>query len=109
MVYDAARGQVTLFGGYNGTTYFSDTWVWNGSAWTALSPVHSPSPRSNFSMVFDSIHGRVLLFGGVGPSGQLSDTWSWDGVDWTALSPATTPDVRIGAASPLCLEPGNLS
>jgi hypothetical protein len=99
MVFDAARGQITLFGGYNGTTYLSDTWVWNGTAWTKLTTLHNPSPRSNFAMVFDSIHGTVLLFGGVGAGGQVSDTWSWDGVDWSPLSPVTTPNVRVGAAS----------
>ena len=40
MAYDAATGQVVLFGGYSvdPNTYdpisYGDTWVWNGSTWT---------------------------------------------------------------------------
>ncbi len=30
MAYDAARGQVVLFGGYSGGL-LGDTWVWNGN------------------------------------------------------------------------------
>jgi hypothetical protein len=32
MVYDAARQQIVLYGGYDGQ-YLSDTWTWNGTTW----------------------------------------------------------------------------
>ena len=36
MAYDAARGKVVLFGGYDGQTNLADTWEWDGQAWTCL-------------------------------------------------------------------------
>ena len=37
-----------LFGGGNGTNYFSDTWEWTGSGWTQVvtTSVTSPGSRS---------------------------------------------------------------
>ena len=32
MAYDAAHGQVVLFGGFN-TRALGDTWTWDGAAW----------------------------------------------------------------------------
>jgi hypothetical protein len=42
MAYDAASGQLILFGGgaQNGV-YFNDTWTWNGSTWVQLDPAAS--------------------------------------------------------------------
>ena len=34
MAYDAARGQVVLFGGQDAFSFFGDTWTWDGAAWT---------------------------------------------------------------------------
>ncbi len=49
MTYDAARGQVVLFGGYRSAHDFGDTWTWDGTDWTQLSPVHSPSARDGMA------------------------------------------------------------
>ena len=40
MAYDRATGQLVLFGGAinSGKTTFGDTWTWNGTTWTQLSP-----------------------------------------------------------------------
>jgi hypothetical protein len=32
MVYDSDRGETVLFGGYTGTYWLGDTWIWTGSA-----------------------------------------------------------------------------
>ena len=40
MVYDAARDEIVLFGGWNNGEY-ADTWVWNGSDWLQLFPAHA--------------------------------------------------------------------
>ena len=50
MAYDAAHGQVVLFGGAalnpDGTMKeLNDTWVWDGSNWTEKSPQTSPPVR----------------------------------------------------------------
>src|ERR1700676_5357466 len=36
-------GNLILFGGNNGTTLLSDTWSFNGSLWSQLSPATSPA------------------------------------------------------------------
>jgi hypothetical protein len=93
MAYDAAQGQVVLFGGSDGINQFNDTWVWNGTNWTQLSPANSPSARAAFVMVYDA-QSQVVLFGGLNGSGDLNDTWVWNGTNWTQQSPATSPPAR---------------
>jgi hypothetical protein len=91
MIYDSARHEVILFGGYDGS-YLSDTWAWNGTTWTQLHPATSPPPRDTHSLVYDPATKTTILFGGFNGA-RLSDTWSWDGVTWTQLNPATSPGV----------------
>ncbi len=97
LTYDAAHGQMVLFGGYNGND-LNDTWVWNGTTWFQKDPAISPPARSAHAMVYDAAHGQVVLFGGlVGVSTRLGDTWLWDGTNWTQASPAASPSPRDGA------------
>jgi len=101
MAYDPVSKVSVLFGGYNVTTGTqSDTWTWNGSAW---SPVvgSGPSKRQHHMMTYDTTGSRVLLFGGESdsPGTRLNDLWSFSGGTWTPLSPAgTIPPVRGTAA-----------
>jgi hypothetical protein len=90
MAYDAARGQVVLFGGCCG-----DTWTWDGTDWTQHFPAHSPTPRSGLGMAYDAARGQVVLFGGSGED-VVGDTWTWDGTDWTQHFPAHSPTPRYG-------------
>ena len=62
MAYDAARGQVVLFGGYGGG-FRNDTWVWDGTTWAQKSPATSPSSRYGHAMAYDAARGQVVLFG----------------------------------------------
>ena len=98
MAYDAARGTIVLFGGDGGygTGLLQDTWAWDGTDWTQLSPAHSPSPRRDMGMAYDGSRGQVVLFGGLNldPPYELGDTWAWDGTDWTQFSPARFPGDR---------------
>ncbi len=91
LAYDAARGQVVLFGGWGPSGYLSDTWVWDGSNWQQKFPVSSPPGRAAHSMLYDAATGRVILFGGFGSTGALRDTWVWDGTNWTQLSFPVSP------------------
>jgi len=83
MDYDAAQGQVVLFGGYNAYTgaVLGDTWAWNGTRWTQLIPAASPSARYNSAMAYDPAQGQLVLFGGLDAfaSGYpfYNDTWVW--------------------------------
>jgi hypothetical protein len=99
VAYDAAHGQIVLFGGYSGPgAYLGDTWIWNGTTWTQKSPANSPPGRSNSAMAYDAAHAQIVLFGGENSGGFLSDTWVWDGTNWTHESPATSPSSRYSHA-----------
>ncbi len=97
MAYDAATGQVVLFGGM-GTSHgdLGDTWIWNGSSWT--SGASGPSARHGAAMAYDAALGEVILFGGDSGGAEESDTWAWNGTSWTQLSPSGTPPGRDSAA-----------
>jgi hypothetical protein len=82
MAYDAATGDIVLFGGVNvisGTGHTSgDTWTWNGSAWTKQHPATSPPARGAAAMTYDAATGDIVLFGGLARRGTaLHDTWTW--------------------------------
>jgi hypothetical protein len=93
MVFDAARSNIVLFGGYPA---MGETWLYNGVTWTNPVPAHSPSARYSHQMVYDSARKRVVLFGGVPDEGAngFSDTWEWNGTDWQQASPAVSPAAR---------------
>ena len=101
---DPFSGQLLLFGGQNypnssgNATWFSDTWSWNGTDWTQLSPQTSPPVRGGHVMVYDSDQRRVVLFGGQNSGGCLSDTWQWNGFDWISDNPAPLPRGRTNHA-----------
>jgi hypothetical protein len=109
MAYDAATGNVVLFGG--GTSCcntFGDTWTWDGSTWTKQAPASSPSARYGAAMAYDAATGNVVLFGGHDKNGLLSDTWTWDGSTWTQQFPATHPSARGEAATVYDAATGNV-
>lgn len=57
-------------------TFMNDTWEWNGTNWTKLSPTPFTA-RENASMAFDPISNELLLFGGY--AGVFySDVWALD-------------------------------
>ena len=106
MAYDSLRGQTIVFGGisYETSTYFADTWAWNGSAWTQLNPPHNPGARSAAAMVFDVAHSQVLLFGGyLGSSASdVGDTWVLQGPYVSNLTlPAATQNSAYSATIPV--------
>jgi hypothetical protein len=73
-------------------TGFTDTWTWNGQAWTDRSTGVHPGARQGGAFVFDEARGVAVLFGGQGLDGQmLDDTWTWDGQHWTRQAPESHP------------------
>jgi len=102
MAYDAERGVVVLFGGYDSSDQRRcDTWTWNGTNWSNVSPggtegVNFPSRRSCAAVAYDSTRKRIVLFGGDSNTGYLNDTWEWDGTNWTQKFPSNKPSVRYG-------------
>ena len=99
MAYDAATGDVVLFGGLSGTTALSDTWIFNGTNWTQASPPASPPARSDAAMSYDAATSQLVLFSGSsGPGKMLSDTWTYNGTTWTQVATATSPIPRSDAS-----------
>ncbi len=94
MAFDAARGEVVLFGGEagdcgeDGGTYCGHTWTWNGTRWLDATPVEgrwqlvesqwqltstparNPLPRSGGVMQYDARRQRIVLAGGYNGAGQ---------------------------------------
>lgn len=86
VAYDSVRQRTVLFGGASGTgsgsSYFADTWEWDGTEWTQVED-SGPAARSGMAMCFDSKRKLVVLYGGNNASTRFADTWVWDGVSWT--------------------------
>ncbi len=99
MTYDAVRQRVVLFGGHSGVGPYGDTWEWNGSAWSNLTPGGaSPSARVHPALSpYSSLLGGVLLFGGH-DGAPRNDAWLWNGTQWQAT--------LLGGAAPRARENG---
>jgi hypothetical protein len=95
MAYDEARKVTLLFGG---SATFADTWIFDGTKWTVLTPTNSPPGRSRAAMAYDRARRRMVLFGGTGLAGDLSDTWEFDGTTWLLRNPQQSPTaLQFGA------------
>lgn len=78
MVYDPTRKVFVTFGGINGSTLASDTWMFDGVNWAEYtnSRIH-PSARSDMTIWYDPFRQRVVLFGGRDDSNVYSDMWEF--------------------------------
>lgn len=92
MAYDQAAKNIVLFGGYDGSQYLNDTWVFNGTDWVQVNTTSAPPARSAAAMSYDRTMKKFVLFGGYNGN-YLGDTWLWDGVaqTWTQATPSTQP------------------
>ena len=100
MVYDSTSKMTILFGGYDGTSEFNDTWVYNltTDTWTQMNPVNAPTERQLAPMVYDSNYHKVILFGGTSYPISLNDTWVYDPSTnvWFPMTPSPSPSARQG-------------
>lgn len=104
MAYDAGNGVTVLFGGADTSGFppmsFADTWTWDGTDWTALTPAASPPGRYFGSMAYDQQRQVTVLYGGLSPTffgaNYLDDTWEWDGTNWTQVTTANSPGSYLG-------------
>ena len=53
--------KVVMFGGYDAGTTFSDTWTFDGTAWTEQS-IATP-PRARYLHAMATLGGKVVMFG----------------------------------------------
>jgi hypothetical protein len=93
-------GDVLLFGGYDGSNYLGDTWLFHAGSqsWSQLSTASAPSARGFHAMA--TTPAGALLFGGSNGSGNLGDTWlfSASSQTWSLLSTASAPSARSNHA-----------
>ena len=108
MAYDAATGNVVLFGGASGHGVLNGTWVWDGTTWTKQAPATRPPARQGASMAYDAATGNMVLFGGAGGRGVRNGTWVWDGTTWTKQAPATRPPASSDASMAYDAATGNV-
>jgi N-acetylneuraminic acid mutarotase len=105
-----ADGNLWLFGGRNGPSWFNDlwkydlntlTWVWIAGSDTpnqsgvygtqgAADPANTPGARYNGQGWIDA-QGNLWLFGGngydsTGTYDELNDLWKFDGTNWTWMA-----------------------
>ncbi|MBM4062099.1 MAG: hypothetical protein FJ265_13535 [Planctomycetes bacterium] len=81
-----------LFAGVNNAAgNYGDTWEWDGTTWTPMTPAVAPSPRRRGAMIYDSVRGVCVLYSGYYGS---NDTWEWNGSAWTQRSTAHSPGAR---------------
>lgn len=76
MAYDVSGAKTILFGGERldvPGTHYSDTWTWNGTAWTEVVAA-GPSSRSSMTMAYYPATGKVVGFGG-SDIADRNDTW----------------------------------
>ncbi|MBK6453895.1 MAG: hypothetical protein KBF50_01615 [Steroidobacteraceae bacterium] len=97
MAFDSTHGYHVLFGGVgSGGATLSDTYTFNGTAWTVRAAKTVPPARRSASAAFVPSHvsngtsvpmDRVVIFGGEKQSVRtLCDMYSWDGVDWKLIT-----------------------
>lgn len=96
-----AQGVVLAHGGVdysvpNFRRPLSDTWVWNGSQWTRLTPTTIPPARWGAGVAYDPVRNIAVRFGGMDAAHALhDDTWVWQNGNWREVYPATRPGARI--------------
>jgi hypothetical protein len=87
--YDAASGQVLLFGGdTDAGPPASGTWTWTGTTWQQLIPALNPPGLGGGTMTYDSTSKRIFLFGGYADASETvypNDTWTWNGTIWNTI------------------------
>lgn len=84
MVYDSNRGVCVLTGGAdpndpNGTTYWNDTWEFDGTSWTQVATTITGT-RLDAMIGFLPNENHVVVFGGINFATftYFSDTWEWE-------------------------------
>ena len=91
MAYDSVRKVIVMLDptahGALSASDTMDTWTWDGTTWSRLTPAASPPARDGFGFVFDAALGISVMAGGyaLGDAGDTVSTWGWDGANWSKV------------------------
>ncbi|HEV2317652.1 MAG TPA: PKD domain-containing protein [Thermoplasmata archaeon] len=106
LTWDAALGELVLFGGNGSNGFLNDTWSFVHGTWHQLAPAVSPPARAAAYMTYDAALSQIVLFGGESfrqltnlqsesyVGADFGDTWVFSGTTWTNVTPATSPPPR---------------
>ncbi len=102
MAYDAARGEVLLFGGYGpvgmSNALLNDTWRLVEGAWVEVTEGPQPPERTYGAMAYHPADRRVYLTGGaLGGTVNLGDLWVFAGEAWEQTTPQAGLDDPLPA------------
>lgn len=96
-VFDATSVSMLIYGGWGGSTYLADLWLYSLEAeiWTQLLPGNAgPDPRRGHSAVWDSVSMSILIYGGVANSTETyyaDDLWNYSKLSnsWMKMAPSS--------------------
>lgn len=101
MAYDPSTGNLLMFGGDTGafpSPASNQTWSYNGTTWSQLTPTTSPTGRIGIELVHDSNRGVFVMFGSMNTTAMggasINQHWEFDGTTWTQIFPTVTPGGR---------------
>ncbi|MFN6146127.1 MAG: kelch repeat-containing protein [Planctomycetota bacterium] len=96
--FDSTGNRLLFVGGIqpSPSTILGQTWSWNGTAWTQLSPAGGTIPRWGHGLVRNTQNNRLIVFGGRSPtlSAFANDTQEWTGTAWQTVVTANAPSPR---------------
>ena len=96
--FDSVGNRTLFVGGIqpSPSTILGQTWSWNGTLWTQLSPAGGTIARWGHGMVRNTQNNRLIVFGGRSPtlSAYANDTQEWTGTAWQTISTPTAPSAR---------------
>jgi cysteine-rich repeat protein len=96
MAFDAKQGVTLIAGGYDidGLPIEpTDTWTWDGTTWTRLSPATTPT-GSSLTMAYDPQIERTVLL--TFESNKVH-WWEWTGNDWLNVPANELPNLQDGS------------
>ncbi len=97
LAFDPVRGRILMQGGEGtagGSGRMSDTWSWDGSSWTQLSPSTVPTAAAG-TMATDWAHRRIIFVTNGNHSSFFHMTWAWDGANWSKVVTPTAIPTQI--------------
>jgi hypothetical protein len=98
MCFDGNGNRLIMYGGVSPTpsVILNETWAYNGTAWTLLSPLGGAPNRWGHQMVRSTVLNRLVTFGGRSPtiSGFANDSYQWNGSVWSVIPASNPPPPR---------------